>query len=557
MALSAVTCKVLTPQIWRIKLICTITYNRIHKASQTILSSELFSTPKHLQIYARNLVYTMDITPPIGAFVCQPLSKPIHSQKTTITQSVVDKVTKPVHTQENTVAQLKLVTEQVNETNINTKTYLSADQITKFKNDDKDKAINDTSTTRYAMTEIDTGDTCTSEKVKINNDDTPIEIFTPFTPIIVTGPPDPTKAHQIGATQSTDHPDTTMKSIKRKLTTECDRDSSEYSQSTTKKKSILPKSLLSQVTSFIQDNKQIMDASKLDKTTSRVGKSHIEQKKKKKSKTNTNERLNEDGCEAQDTTDNGEDANIAASELNHDLIDTLMLSNESKKNNQEKSLRRKRKKKDFSTEMATRRPNYFLSLQIHNPKIHEKCREVQETVVEQERALKGALVALSTLHITLMVIQLENKDQIKRATIAMDNCQRLLASTLKNLVTIEIEGISHFRNAVLYADIKPGPGLDMLHKIADAVKETFRQEGIESTDDKGLTPHLTLMKLSKMRTKKVKKIKAELYKDYIDAYFGEETFIYIQLCEMKREDDTGYYIVEHAVPLPYVSSCEL
>ena len=51
-------------------------------------------------------------------------------------------------------------------------------------------------------------------------------------------------------------------------------------------------------------------------------------------------------------------------------------------------------------------PDAFLSLRIQSPQIRASFEEVQQVLVEKDPKLKGALVSLDKLHITLMVMKL-------------------------------------------------------------------------------------------------------------------------------------------------------
>ena len=47
----------------------------------------------------------------------------------------------------------------------------------------------------------------------------------------------------------------------------------------------------------------------------------------------------------------------------------------------------------------------------------------------------------------------------------------------------------------------------------------------------------------------MKKIPADLYADYADMEFGVQTVTKLQICEMRRNPDTGYYYILHEQPL--------
>ena len=54
---------------------------------------------------------------------------------------------------------------------------------------------------------------------------------------------------------------------------------------------------------------------------------------------------------------------------------------------------------------------------------------------------------------------------------------------------------------VLYLDLMPGKGLDAMISLVNTAKEQLAQAGIESTDGRKFTPHVTIAKMSKVRTR--------------------------------------------------------
>ena len=54
----------------------------------------------------------------------------------------------------------------------------------------------------------------------------------------------------------------------------------------------------------------------------------------------------------------------------------------------------------------------------------------------------------------------------------------------------------------MYLDLMPGKGLDALIRLVNTAKEQLASAGIESTDDREFTPHVTIAKMSKVRTRR-------------------------------------------------------
>ena len=64
--------------------------------------------------------------------------------------------------------------------------------------------------------------------------------------------------------------------------------------------------------------------------------------------------------------------------------------------------------------MAYQKPNAFVSIRIPSVEIRRKLQEVQDGMLARERRMKSNLVPLEKLHITLMVLRLEEGEAIER-----------------------------------------------------------------------------------------------------------------------------------------------
>ncbi|KAL3869403.1 hypothetical protein ACJMK2_042088 [Sinanodonta woodiana] len=195
-------------------------------------------------------------------------------------------------------------------------------------------------------------------------------------------------------------------------------------------------------------------------------------------------------------------------------------------------------------------PNYFIAIQITNPVIHEALRKVQKRVVEQNKELLPALNPLPTLHLTVFVMYLASNEDIQRAKDALDECFKELKSQyMHNPLIVDIHGLGHFRNEVVFAKVSPEENVQKLQKIADVIETQFEAHAIPSVDKKGFKPHITIMKLSrapKLRKKGIKKIETHLFQEFASSYFGIQEVSGLQLCAMlKPKAKSGYYQVEH------------
>ena len=197
-------------------------------------------------------------------------------------------------------------------------------------------------------------------------------------------------------------------------------------------------------------------------------------------------------------------------------------------------------------------PNYFLAIRVSNPQIHSAIKIVQDSITTHNEKLAPALIPLATLHLTIMVIHLENDEQIQKATEVLNQCKISLDPILQNnALTMTFSGLDHFNHQVLYAKLCGGEDMEALKSVVNIVRETFTKEGIPSTDSREFSPHLTVMKLSRnpnLRKKGIKKIPEESYASWVDMSFGEEPVNAVHLCSMnKRREKDGFYKCEATV----------
>ncbi|XP_052776513.1 uncharacterized protein LOC128214209 [Mya arenaria] len=208
--------------------------------------------------------------------------------------------------------------------------------------------------------------------------------------------------------------------------------------------------------------------------------------------------------------------------------------------------------KENSEKEKKPRVNYFVAIPITNEKIKSPLQAIQDSMVTAEEQLKSAIVKVSTLHLTIMVLTLSTEEEMKSAREAMDKCwEKLRPWFSQGPLFFDMVGLGNFKNEVLFAKIKDDDQISKLQKIAEIVEDTFHQHEVVPGDDKAFKPHATIAKLSKMKgkgRKRLKKIDTSLYTEWLETDFGREEVTTLQLCSMtKPKDKQGYYHVEHAI----------
>nr|XP_026236939.1 A-kinase anchoring protein 7 isoform X1 [Urocitellus parryii] len=218
------------------------------------------------------------------------------------------------------------------------------------------------------------------------------------------------------------------------------------------------------------------------------------------------------------------------------------IENEQIKNDQ---IKKKKRQKDYQ-------PNYFLSIPITNKEIIGGIKVLQNAIIQQDKRLAKAMVSDGSFHITLLVMQLLNEDEVNIGIDALLELKPFIEEILQGKhLTLPFQGIDTFGNQVGFVKLAEGDHIIPLLEIAETAKKTFQEKGILAGESRSFKPHLTFMKLSKapwLRKNGVKKIDPELYEKFISHKFGEELCSRIDLCSMlKKKQSDGYYHCESSI----------
>lgn len=134
----------------------------------------------------------------------------------------------------------------------------------------------------------------------------------------------------------------------------------------------------------------------------------------------------------------------------------------------------------------------------------------------------------------------------------MDACkERLQDIVSKQSFTLCIDSLGHFNEQVLFAKVRADENEDLLRKIAEFLSQEFIE--FKSSSPFKYTPHLTLMKLSKIQRsynlkKKIRRIDKTLFEHIMDIHFGQQKVTELQLLRMTRKGKDGYYFCESETP---------
>ncbi|XP_075409843.1 uncharacterized protein LOC142452350 [Tenrec ecaudatus] len=210
---------------------------------------------------------------------------------------------------------------------------------------------------------------------------------------------------------------------------------------------------------------------------------------------------------------------------------------------------KKKKDKDYQ-------PNYFLSIPITNQEITNEVKMLQNKVIQQDKRLAAAMVHDGSLHITLLIMQLLDEEEVNMGIDALLELKPIIEELLRGKhVILPFQGVDTFRDQVGFVKVAEGGHLNLLLEIAEAAERTFQAKGILAGEHRAYKPHLTFMKLSKARwlqRKGVKKIDPQLYEKFIGHKFGEEMLHRIDLCSMEKEKQSnGYYHCESSIEIEF------
>ncbi|XP_046958336.1 A-kinase anchoring protein 7 isoform X1 [Lynx rufus] len=230
----------------------------------------------------------------------------------------------------------------------------------------------------------------------------------------------------------------------------------------------------------------------------------------------------------------------------------LERSKENERISKDQIKKKKKKQKDYQ-------PNYFLSIPITNKEITRGIKILQNAIIQQDKQLAKAMISDGSFHITLLVMQLLNEEEVNIGIGALLELKPFIEEILqgKQLI-LPFQGIDTFGNQVGFVKLAEGDHINPLLEIAETAKRTFQGKGILAGENRGFKPHLTFMKLSKapwLRKKGVKKIDPEFYEKFISHRFGEEMVHRIDLCSMlKKKQSNGYYHCESSIVIGELES---
>lgn len=120
-------------------------------------------------------------------------------------------------------------------------------------------------------------------------------------------------------------------------------------------------------------------------------------------------------------------------------------------------------------------------------------QQIQDTIqVELGQEAEYELTPKQRLHITLLMLTLNNEDQVVTAKSILKSVQPLLVSTLPLSHKLQFNGLGQFHNRIVYAKVEPDARLS---KLVQALKYKFDKAGISLEGNRDTyVPHVTIMR---------------------------------------------------------------
>ena len=146
------------------------------------------------------------------------------------------------------------------------------------------------------------------------------------------------------------------------------------------------------------------------------------------------------------------------------------------------------------------RITHFVAIRIENPTLRDSVEDIQNRIGKKFPSLIPASTAALALHVTLLPLNLITNEEVEKAKevfLELGESSRLL-----NPIALKIQGLNRFGSRVLFCDFDKDTK-ERLRFLAKHIGQTFYDNQLtESKNVKNYNPHVTVMKMSKVRKKK-------------------------------------------------------
>ncbi|KAI6654956.1 A-kinase anchor protein 7 [Oopsacas minuta] len=203
----------------------------------------------------------------------------------------------------------------------------------------------------------------------------------------------------------------------------------------------------------------------------------------------------------------------------------------------------------------------FIGVHITSPPIISKLSAIQSEFSLSDASVSRTLIRPSLFHFTLLALYTgEDLDNIRNAIELITIVLNEFRLRHKGTLSLNLTGIGHFSNKVLFASLLKDNNYQILSEIAFSLSDIFSKKYSQYFEEiTEFTPHLTLAKTSKTLSGPFKQrmfkfnrqdLVEMFVRDYSSFEIGEEKIFSIELLSMsKPKTAENYYHCYHTFHL--------
>lgn len=211
------------------------------------------------------------------------------------------------------------------------------------------------------------------------------------------------------------------------------------------------------------------------------------------------------------------------------------------------------------------RPTHFISLRLPAKcSLHTSLKGFRDAVLFSHPRLEPLLTPPTALHVTLTVMTVPNStgqlsyvketmNKVVPSVLSSRLHQRVGTSMTGSGLQLHFSGLGTFQSGrVLFARCAADREFSKLDQLVRELRRTLGKNiDVKGNPHDSYVPHVTVAKVRKTHKSLVgsEALPPSLWCDFQFDDFGDVVFSHVDLCEMKRDPDTGYYVTAHSVPL--------
>lgn len=224
-------------------------------------------------------------------------------------------------------------------------------------------------------------------------------------------------------------------------------------------------------------------------------------------------------------------------------------------------------RRDVRPQASPNKATHFVAIKVDNVPLLENIEKFRQRLVEQNPSLSDSLTSLAKMHVSLLVMQLQ-EEEISKATEAIQRGVESFSAALQNETETSCDLTMNFSHVRHFAGLEEETNTGLLHShLVDSCVTAgisivgSGQEKMDLTEGgtqnptkvshgkkKPYTAHMTLAKIDyrKDRFRGGEKLKYDMtlinsmMKNFPSG-FGAQTYKSVQLLAIGTTDENGYY----------------